>query len=87
MAEKKKRNLHMMLEPILPERKRWRCCYCGAEDTWEKIHASECTHVYPPCEYCEGSPDTNECAPDCKGILDILASPDVYVAGEGEPTN
>lgn len=62
----------------------WRCDYCGQRGVFEAMQASECPHVYPPCEHCGGSENSNECKPDCPGIAAILARPDVYVAGTGE---
>ena len=56
----------------------WRCVPCGATGTYAELGASDCTADYPPCTTCGCTP---ECAPDCAGVLDALASPEVHVAG------
>ena len=83
---KRKRNYHMSLTPIRGEgaAQVWRCDYCGQEGGILSMQNWDCSHVYPPCEHCGGSEDSNECKPDCSGIAAIFADPSVYVAGRTE---
>jgi hypothetical protein len=85
------KNPHMMLVAIDPPRKhparRWRCGFCHVSGLYDDVRAIECSYVYPPCEYCGGTP---ECTLDCPGIAKALAGEDVYIAGlpppKGEPS-
>jgi len=58
--------------------KQWKCVNCGREGSLKHIQAEACSHLQPPCKSCGQTP---YCAPDCSGMLDILGSDDVYVAG------
>ena len=70
----------------------WTCTYCKQEGTFDQmnereasdegIEFKECTHVYPPCTYCEQTPI---CAPDCSGVAQALGAEGVYVAGMKAP--
>lgn len=51
------------------ENPKWQCVYCRAFDTYDKLHAIECSYVYPPCRFCGETPT---CAPFCSGITDLL---------------
>lgn len=62
---------------------RWRCDYCGTIGAVDEREG--CTYEYEPCDACGGCEDSNECKPDCKGMLELLSRPDVYVAGKGIP--
>lgn len=81
-----KKNPHMSMIAIDPPRKhperRWKCTYCYEVGLLDELRAIACTYVYPPCEYCGQTP---ECAIDCKGVLDALGRPDVYVVGPTKP--
>ena len=74
---KPKRNYHMSLSRAV----RWKCDECNEVGTLEELNKSDCPHVTPPCEYCGGCEESNECKPNCAGIRALLDSPAVYVAG------
>lgn len=83
VKKKKKKNYHSLCSPVeVNGVMHWKCDYCGAVE--KQPLQDGCPHVYPPCEHCEGSPDSNECAADCGGIGELLASEGVYLAGFGE---
>lgn len=56
----------------------WQCQYCNEKGTFEQLQKIECSFIYSPCEYCGETP---ECAIDCSGILEILNSQGIYIAG------
>ncbi len=69
---------HMLLTRLVPGRDLFRCDYCGEKGPRAKLEETECEFEYPPCDDCGGHPF---CEADCAGIAEILARPDVYVAG------
>lgn len=82
-------NPHMdcvCLDPPGAANRRWRCTYCGSKGTFEQLmgptRSIECTHVYPPCEACGGTP---ECTADCPLMAKLLGSPPPGVVVIGEP--
>lgn len=57
----------------------WKCEYCEKEGTCDDLSIiHDCSYCPPPCEFCQQTPI---CAPDCIGILGVLASPEVHVCG------
>lgn len=58
--------------------KLWTCTYCGEHGPWDDVKAVECSHIYPPCDWCGLTPT---CARDCAGIAQALSGAKVYVAG------
>ena len=70
-------NPHNSLVPLRPG-KLWKCTLCGLVDTMGRINKVACTYIYPPCAYCGLSPI---CAIDCKRIIGLVTSDDVYLAG------
>ncbi len=62
--------------------RRWRCDYCREVGTLDVLQDEPCSYVYLPCSVCGQSP---ECAPDCKGIRDLLRQPGIYIAGLDRP--
>lgn len=80
---KTRRNYHLSMTRVGPAR--WKCDDCGKVATLEGLRKTDCPVETPPCEYCDGSEDSNECAPDCPGIAAALADPSVYLAGSGGP--
>jgi hypothetical protein len=93
------RNLHMCLAPdrsaVRPSMSdeealavtSWTCEYCGAQGHIDDLRKRMCNHVYEECEYCGGSPNSNECMPDCSGMAEILNDPSIYVAGRDTNNN
>jgi hypothetical protein len=78
------RNPHNSAVPIDPsgEQRRWQCTCCGQVGAdYNALNQTECTHVYPPCEFCF---KVRECAADCPGIAAILRAPEVHLAGSVE---
>lgn len=61
---------------------RWKCRYCGDEGTLGQLmgpnQRASCAYVYPPCRYCGQTPT---CARDCRGIAEVLSTPDVHIVG------
>lgn len=70
-----KRNYHMSLQRVYQNEPRdwWRCDYCRAEGPVDDLRKTECKHVYEDCVYCGGCDESNECKPDCPGVLGLLA--------------
>lgn len=60
--------------------RRWQCQMCGEigllDDLMGRDQKKPCAYIYPPCESCGQTPT---CAPDCRGILAALSSPNVRV--------
>ena len=56
----------------------WRCNYCKVVGKLEALREIECSYVYPPCEFCGGTP---ECTLECPGIAAALGSVDVVLVG------
>ena len=78
-----KRNFHMSMQRCGTK---WTCDYCGAsDDDVNVLRKTECSHVYEVCKVCGGCETSNECKPDCLGVLDVLADlgndPSVYLTG------
>lgn len=60
----------------------WRCAHCGQQGAEAALRATDCTHVYAPCESCGLAPF---CAPDCSLVAAALGQPGVYVVGTIPP--
>ena len=66
----KKRNYHMSIERAGVNR--WECADCHELGTLEELRKSDCARIRPPCKHCGGCEESNECKPDCAGILMLL---------------
>ena len=57
----------------------WICDDCGAIGTMSELNGVACKKEHKPCKYCGCAP---LCAPDCPGMMELLDSPDVHIAGD-----
>jgi len=57
----------------------WECQYCKENGTLTHLSEVECSYEYPPCDYCGQTP---ECARDCRGVIEALSDPNIYIAGQ-----
>lgn len=87
MTNRGYRNYHGILSRVHDGEDWWICDYCKEQGCYEQIHLTQCSHVYEACEHCGGSESSNECRPDCAGILAVLADPRVYIAGRHDPVD
>ena len=75
-------NPHNWLSRIgAPPTDHWECQYCHARGSYDELEALPCTYQYPPCQACGQTP---LCAPDCRGIVQALESPDIDVISDYE---
>ncbi len=56
----------------------WECNGCSLRGWIEDFNLACAAPPPPPCSYCGLTPI---CAVDCKGILELLTSPRVHIAG------
>ena len=68
-------NPHMILDNLGDDV--WQCQRCEWRGSFNS-QRNDCTHIMPPCKYCGLTPI---CSATCIGIMQLLASPDVYLAG------